>query len=77
VLVLSAPEFARPLRSRVAKRGALDTDAVDLALAFVASVPGQGEIRARARVVLCPADGDLGRCQGATEEIATTLVVGP
>lgn len=77
VLVLSAPAFARPLRSRVAERGALDADTVDLTLAFVASAPGRGEVRMVARAVLCPGDGDLGRCWGEIQETGALLSVGP
>jgi hypothetical protein len=52
VLVVKAPPFARPLRSRVvAQLGALGTASAKLAL--VASELGKGELELRVRSVLC------------------------
>jgi len=52
VLVVKAPPFARPLRSRVvAQLGALGTASAKLAL--VASELGKGELELRVRGVLC------------------------
>jgi hypothetical protein len=53
-LVVQAPPFARPLRSRVVAQVAADPLGTATAkLALVASEPGQGELQLRVRAVVC------------------------
>jgi hypothetical protein len=69
VLVLEAPGFARPLRSRVVARAEnLPASWVRVALALVMDAPGRGVIRVRARAVLCSPAAGRERCVPATRD---------
>lgn len=79
VLVVRAPAFAPPLRTRL---GAGDVRArtdrrVRIPVAFVATTLGQGEVTFRARAVLCRAGtGGTERCVSEAREVSVELVVG-
>lgn len=61
VLVVVAPEFVRPLRSRVAAPAvSSDADHLRVPLGFVALREGTGEIEVVARAVVCDAGTDRG-----------------
>jgi hypothetical protein len=77
-LVTAAPEFARPLRSRVAPErfGPSGVAERKLSLAFVAARPGVGPITVRARAVVCEGQGESERCRPRTEEVRTEIRVG-
>lgn len=78
-LVLKAPPFVRPLRSRVtasvARGGA---QALNLPVAFVAQELGRAEITVRARAVVCrqtePAPSG---CRALQADFTTSVRVGP
>ncbi len=75
-LVVSAPSFAQPLRSRIAHRGASEAARAEIALALLATRGGVGELVVRARAVVCgrtPADG---RCRPLTRDASLKLSVG-
>jgi hypothetical protein len=89
VELLSLPDFASPLKGRIGPQDALSRDATSTkwALALVARRAGQGEARARVRVVACeaartgPAEPDAGaapppRCVPMTVLVKAPLVVG-
>jgi hypothetical protein len=74
VVVVAAPPFAPPLRTRA---GASDivrkTDAeVEFALALAATADGSGALRVKARAVLC---GDVG-CRPVSGETEAQVIVG-
>jgi len=72
-LVVAAPSFARPLRSRVAPRERRSgVPSVDLPFALVAAGTGRGELRVRARAVVCRA----ALCRPASRDVRTELAVG-
>jgi hypothetical protein len=78
VLVLEAPPFAPPLRSRVGP-GALFMKTERrhrLQLALAATVLGQGTLRVRARAVYCP-DATGHDCRALVREVETSVQVGP
>lgn len=78
VLVLEAPAFAPPLRSRVGS-GALfmKTDQRQrLQLALAATRAGSGVLRVRARAVLCT-NGDSRACRPVTQLAEARVQVGP
>jgi hypothetical protein len=74
VIVLSAPPFAPPLRTRVAAADASrnDPDGADFGLALAATSDGQGELRILARAVVCGAPG----CRPVHAEAIAKVVVG-
>jgi hypothetical protein len=74
VIVISAPAFAPPLRTRVAAGDASRNDAggADFALALAATGDGSGELRVLARAVIC---GDSG-CRPVRAEASAKVVVG-
>ena len=89
VELLSLPDFASPLKGRIGPQDALARDATSTkwALALVAKRAGQGEARARVRVVACeaaragPAEPDAGaapapRCVPVTAVVKAAVVVG-
>ena len=89
VELLSLPEFASALKGRIGPQDALSRDATSTkwALGLVARRSGQGEARARVRVVACeaartgPAEADAGalpppRCVPVTVVVKAALVVG-
>jgi hypothetical protein len=73
-IVLSAPPFAPPLRTRVAVGDAKrnDADGADFALALAATADGVGELKVLARATLC---GD-GGCRPVQAEGVARVVVG-
>jgi hypothetical protein len=74
VIVVSAPVFAPPLRTRVAAGDASRNDAegADFGLALAATGDGSGELRVLARAVVC---GDSG-CRPVRAEASAKVVVG-
>lgn len=78
VLVLEAPAFAPPLRSRVGP-GALFMKTERrhrLQLALAATLPGEGTLRVRARAVHCP-DATGHDCRALVRELEASVQVGP
>jgi len=75
-LVVSAPEFARPLQSRVgaaqATRGS--DGSLRLPLALAATRHGSGELRVAARAVVC--DSDRRRCLSLRRVASDRVEVG-
>jgi hypothetical protein len=73
-IVLSAPPFAPPLRTRVAKGDARRNDAegADFSLALAATADGVGELKVLARAAVC---GD-GGCRPVQAEGVARVVVG-
>ncbi len=81
VLVLEAPEFARPLRARVGP-GASTMQRerrMRLQLALAATSAGEGRLRVRARAVYCTGPGPSGPdpCRPITGEAQALVRVGP
>jgi hypothetical protein len=74
VIVLSAPPFAPPLRTRVAAGDASRSDAegADFELALAATGDGSGELRVRARAVVC---GEAG-CRPVRADVSARVTVG-
>jgi hypothetical protein len=74
-LILETPPFARALRARVSGRelGASQSS-VRLPLALVLEGPGRGQVRVRARAVLCAGQGPRERCAPATRDSSVELV---
>lgn len=77
-LITSAPEFARPLRSRVTPERFKEAGGAErkLSLAFVASTSGVGQVTVRARAVVCRGQGDQERCDPQTRDVSAELRVG-
>jgi len=78
VLVVAAPDFARPLRSRVGPNALfMKTERRQrLQLALAATQLGRGTLRVRARAVQCP-DASGRDCRALVHEAETTVSVGP
>lgn len=76
-LVTRAPEFARPLRSRVSPgRFQDDADERKLTFAFVATSAGVGTVEVQARAVVCRGTGAHERCRPQTLARSAELRVG-
>ncbi|HEX3854745.1 MAG TPA: hypothetical protein VHW01_27475 [Polyangiaceae bacterium] len=77
-LVVRAPGFARPLRSRfVAQVGAgSEPGAAWAKLALVASGPGQGQLELLARGVVCPEPGAGEPCKAVALPVSALIEVG-
>lgn len=78
VVVVDAPPFAKPLRSRV---GVLDarsrTDRrIHIPVAFIARDQGRGTVAFRGRAVVCASAGSRETCAPATHDVAVELKVG-
>ncbi|HMJ53540.1 MAG TPA: hypothetical protein VK540_15745 [Polyangiaceae bacterium] len=73
-IVLSAPPFALPLRTRVAVGDAKrnDTEGADLSLALAATADGVGELKVLARAVVCGEGG----CRPVKAEGVARVAVG-
>ena len=73
-IVLSAPTFAPPLRTRVASDDAKRSDAegADFSLALAATGDGEGELKVLARATVC---GD-GGCRPVQAQGVARIVVG-
>lgn len=74
VIVVSAPPFAPPLRTRVAAGDSSrsDADGADFALALAATRDGTGELRVLARAVVCGASG----CRPVRAAASAQVIVG-
>ena len=77
VLVVAAPKFAPPLRSRVGMSDARSRsdERVRIPVAFVATEQAKGTVTLRGRAVVCAAAPV--KCIPASGEVTTDLVVGP
>jgi hypothetical protein len=77
-LVTVAPDFVRPLRSRVAPErfGPAGVAERKLSLAFVATKSGSGQVTVRARAVVCRGQGAAERCGPETHEVRAEIRVG-
>jgi hypothetical protein len=75
VIVLSAPPFAPPLRTRAAAGDATRSDAegADFSLALAATGEGQGTLRVLGRGVVCGEGG----CRPCQAEASARVRVGP
>jgi hypothetical protein len=75
VIVLSAPPFAPPLRTRAAVGDATRSDAegADFSLALAATGEGRGTLRVLGRGVVCGEGG----CRPCQAEATARVVVGP
>lgn len=77
-LVTRAPDFVRPLRSRLGPErfGSAGTGERRLSLAFVASQNGVGLVSVRARGVVCRGSGPAERCHPASHDVQAEIRVG-
>ncbi len=75
-LVVNAPAFARPLRSRVALQLEAGTSAASSKLALVGSAPGKGELTVLVRAVLCHGAPSGEVCRPETRRVTTEVEVG-
>jgi hypothetical protein len=78
VVVVEAPPFAPPLRSRIAlgeARSRTDTR-VRIPVAFVATREGRGKVRFRARAVVCRPLNGAERCTTEVREAPAEIRVG-
>lgn len=77
-VVTEAPSFVRPLRSRVAPERFSGASANErkLKLALVASGPGKGALKVKARAVLCEGTGAKERCRPETRDVSAEVQVG-
>jgi hypothetical protein len=79
VVVVTAPAFAPPLRSRIGAadaRSRTDTR-IRIPVAFVATSQGRGSVAVRARAVVCQAAADGAEtCRTAMKDASAELVVG-
>jgi hypothetical protein len=77
-LVTAAPEFVRPLRSRVTPERFKDagTSERKLTLAFVAAKSGVGWVTVRARAVVCRGSGEQERCNPQRQDVRAEIRVG-
>jgi hypothetical protein len=79
VVVVEAPAFAPPLRSRVAMADARSRAErrVRIPVAFVATAQGRGSVGVRGRAVVCSGPGgDHESCGPTSKEARAELVVG-
>jgi hypothetical protein len=76
-LVTASPDFARPLRSRVApERFGQVGGARKLSLAFVAARAGVGQVTVNARAVVCRGQGARERCHPRLVPVTAEIRVG-
>ncbi len=82
VEILSLPDFASALKGRIGPADALSRDAAEMkwALGLVAKRSGQGEVRARVRVVTCEVRAATStsapRCEPSIVQVKASLSVG-
>lgn len=78
-LVTASPDFAKPLRSRVAPERFAPASATErkLNLAFVATKGGVGQVVVRARAVVCRGQGESERCYPLSQDARAEIRVGP
>ncbi len=74
-LVVAAPEFARPLRSRVALQLLAGTSQASAKLALVGARPGKGELAVLVRGVVCRATSSGEVCHPEQQRVSTELEV--
>lgn len=77
-LVISAPDFARPLRARIAPerfKGA-GTGERKLSLGFLAAQTGVGRVVVKARAVVCRGEGEQERCSPESQDVSAEVRVG-
>ena len=77
-LVTAAPDFVRPLRSRVTPErfAAAGSAERKLTLAFVAAKSGTGKVTVRARAVVCRGLGEQERCRPESQDAQAEIRVG-
>jgi hypothetical protein len=77
-LVTAAPDFVRPLRSRVTPErfAAAGSAERKLTLAFVAAKSGTGKVTVRARAVVCRGLGEQERCRPESQDARAEIRVG-
>ena len=77
-LVTRAPDFVRPLRSRLSPERFAAAGAAErrLGLAFVASQNGVGRVTIRARAVVCAGQGPSERCRPQMRDVEAEIRVG-
>jgi len=76
-LIVSAPSFAPPLRSRVAGRLAGRSATAEIPLALVATSSGDGTLRVRGRALVCGTGAARARCVPAESQAELSVIVGP
>ncbi len=76
-LVVAAPTFAAPLRSRVSAKLAAPAPSVEIPLGLVASGGGRGWLRVRARALSCQEAAGAPSCRPQQGEAAFELSVTP
>jgi hypothetical protein len=77
-LVVRAPLFARPLRSRIAAQlGASEGSTASAKFALVASQPGRGRLDLLVRGVVCRAAAAGGSCSPEVVTVSTLVEVDP
>lgn len=78
-VVIEAPSFARPLRSRVGflEAAVRSERRVRLPIAVVAAHDGEGRLLVRARSVVCDFEGGEELCLPHTVEVEAKVRVGP
>ena len=77
-LVIAAPDFVRPLRSRVTPERFKEAGMAErkLNLAFVAAKSGTGQVTVRARAVVCRGAGEQERCRPESQAARAEIRVG-
>lgn len=75
-LVVSAPAFARPLRSRVALQLAAGTSLASAKVALVGAQPGKGELSAIVRGVVCQPGPSGEVCRPEQQRVSAEIEVG-
>jgi hypothetical protein len=77
-LVTAAPDFVRPLRSRVTPErfAAAGSAERSLSLAFLAAKSGTGHVTVRARAVVCRGLGEQERCRPERQDVRAEIRVG-
>jgi hypothetical protein len=74
-LIVRAPSFARPLRSRVVAQEP-EVGTTVLRLALVAGERGTGTVELLVRAVICRAQREGERCEAAELPLSAEIVVG-
>lgn len=77
-LVTSSPEFARPLRSRIAPERFKGAGSAErkLSLGLVATGAGVGRVVVKARAVVCRGEGQQERCLPQSQDVSAEVRVG-
>jgi hypothetical protein len=77
VLVVRAPAFARPLRSRVLASLGSSPETATAKLALVVAQVGPGQVELLVRGVICKENNRAEACQAVTEPLSAVWEVGP